>query len=70
MEYRQLGLAGIRVSVAGIGTNRFGSEALPEEEVKNVIDQAQDPGINFLDAATSYQQGHTDEEIGKALKER
>ena len=70
MEYRQLGPAGVRVSAIGIGTNRFGSESLPAEEVKNVIDQALDLGINFLDCANSYQKGRSEETIGKALKGR
>jgi aryl-alcohol dehydrogenase-like predicted oxidoreductase len=29
MEYRQLGRAGVRVSVIGLGTNRFGTAQLP-----------------------------------------
>ena len=70
MEYRQLGSAGVRVSVIGIGTNRFGSPALPATEVKNVIDQALDLGINMLDSANSYQQGRSEEAIGAALKGR
>ena len=31
MEYRQLGPAGVRVSVIGLGTNRFGDKVLPQE---------------------------------------
>ena len=70
MEYRQLGPAGVRVSVIGLGTNRFGSPSLPTEEVKNVIDQALDLGINFLDSANSYAKGRSEETIGAALKGR
>jgi aryl-alcohol dehydrogenase-like predicted oxidoreductase len=29
MEYRQLGSAGVHVSVIGLGTNRFGTAQLP-----------------------------------------
>ncbi len=70
MEYRQLGAAGVRVSAIGVGTNRFGSPSLPTEEVKNVIDQALDLGINFLDSANSYTKGRSEESIGAALKGR
>jgi aryl-alcohol dehydrogenase-like predicted oxidoreductase len=70
MEYRQLGSAGVRVSVIGLGTNRFGSEALPQTEVNNVIDAAQDWGINFIDSANAYQQGRSEETLGVALKGR
>ena len=30
MEYRRLCCAGVRVSVIGLGTNRFGTEQLPQ----------------------------------------
>ena len=36
MEYRQLGPAGVRVSVLGIGTNRFGSKKVPQAEINNI----------------------------------
>jgi len=70
MEYRQLGSAGVRVSVIGIGTNRFGSDALPQSEVNNSIDAALDLGINFIDSANAYQQGRSEETLGHALKGR
>lgn len=70
MEYRRLGKAGGRVSVIGIGTNRFGTEKLPQEEVNKVIDKAIDLGINFLDSANTYTGGRSEETLGKALKGR
>ncbi len=70
MEYRQLGSAGVRVSVIGLGTNQFGSESLPQAEVNNVIDAAQDLGINFVDSANAYQKGRSEETLGVALKGR
>ena len=70
MEYRQLGSAGVRVSVIGLGTNRFGSDALPQKGVNNVIDAALDLGINFIDCANSYQGGRSEETLGEALKGR
>src|SRR5262245_49814821 len=51
MEYRQLGRAGVRVSVLGLGTNRFGSDRLPLAEVSKMLDAALDIGINFIDAS-------------------
>ncbi len=70
MEYRQLGSSGVRVSIIGLGTNRFGSEALPSKEVSRIIDAALDLGINFIDTANSYTNGRSEETLGQALKGR
>ncbi len=70
MEYRQLGRAGVRVSVIGLGTNRFGSASLPQAAVNDVLDAAQDLGINFIDTADTYTQQQSEETLGQALKGR
>ena len=70
MEYRQLGSAGVRISVIGLGTNRFGVAPLQQTEVNSVIDAALDLGINFIDAANTYTQGRAEETLGQALKGR
>lgn len=70
MEYRQLGRAGVRVSVIGLGTNRFGAASLPQNEVNKVIDAAQDLGINFIDSSDTYTQQKSEETLGHALKGR
>ena len=70
MEYRQLGTSGVRVSAIGLGTNRFGSPALPQAGVNAIIDAAVDLGINFIDTSNSYQQGRSEETLGEALKGR
>lgn len=70
MQYRQLGKSGARVSVIGLGTNRFGYAQMPQEEVNRVIDAAVEMGINFLDSADVYQGGCSEETIGAALKGR
>ena len=49
MEYRQLGNSGVRVSVIGLGTNRFGSDKVPRKDVNSIIDAALDLGINHID---------------------
>jgi len=68
MQYRQLGKSGIRVSTIGLGTNRFGHERMPQEEVTRTLDAAVDLGINFLDSADIYTGGRSEETIGVALK--
>ena len=70
MEYRQLGNSGVRVSVIGLGTNRFGSPEVPQPEVNRIIDAATDHGINFIDTANTYQNGASEETLGHALKGR
>jgi aryl-alcohol dehydrogenase-like predicted oxidoreductase len=70
MEVRQLGNAGVRVSVIGLGTNRFGSEAVPQPQVNNIIDAALDVGINLIDTANMYQKGESERTLGQALKGR
>ena len=70
MEYRQLGSAGVRVSVIGLGTNQFGSDMLPQADVNSLLDAAQEMGINFIDSADVYQNGRSEETLGVALKGR
>jgi aryl-alcohol dehydrogenase-like predicted oxidoreductase len=70
MDYRQLGKSGVRVSTIGLGTNRFGTEKMPQSEVNRVIDAAVDAGINFLDSANVYTGGRSEETIGVALRGR
>ncbi|MEJ5223520.1 MAG: aldo/keto reductase [Anaerolineales bacterium] len=70
MEYRQLGKSGVRVSVIGLGTNRFGSDAVSQADVNNMIDAALDLGINFIDTADVYTGGQSETTLGNALKGR
>ncbi|MGH7854273.1 MAG: aldo/keto reductase [Candidatus Binatia bacterium] len=70
MEYRQLGYSGARVSVVGLGTNRFGSPEVPQAEVNKIIDASLDAGINFIDTANVYNEGRSEETLGNALKGR
>ena len=70
MEYRQLGRAGVRVSIIGLGTNRFGTDQLPQAEVNKIIDAALELGVNFIDTANTYVRGRSEETLGQALKGR
>lgn len=69
MQYRQLGNSGVRVSVIGLGTNRFGSK-LDQSGVNDAIDVAIDLGINFIDTADTYAGGKSEETLGNAIKGR
>jgi hypothetical protein len=50
MEYRQLGLTGLKVSLIGLGTMTFG-EQNTEAEAHAQIDRALDCGVNLFDTS-------------------
>lgn len=66
MEYRLLGGTGVRVSPVCLGTMNFGG---PTEEAESVrmIHRALEAGINFFDTANAYNQGRSEQMVGKAL---
>ena len=70
MEYRNLGKSGLKVSAIGLGTNRFGSDAVPQSAVNDMMDAALDLGINFIDSADVYTGGQSEATLGNALKGR
>lgn len=67
MEYRQLGNSGVRVSVIGMGTNRFGNK-VEQADVNRIIDKAIDLGVNFIDTADVYAGTNSETTLGHALK--
>jgi aryl-alcohol dehydrogenase-like predicted oxidoreductase len=69
MEYRQLGKSGVQASVIGLGTNQFGGK-VDQAGVEAIIDTAVDLGINFIDTANVYQEGRSEETLGRALRGR
>ena len=76
MEYTTLGATGLEVSRICLGCMSFGapdrgnhSWTLPEEHSRPLIKQALDLGINFLDTANVYSDGHSEEIVGRALKD-
>ncbi len=69
MDYRQLGRAGVRVSVIGLGTNQFGGK-VDQAGVNEIVHGALDAGINLIDTADVYTSGHSEETLGIALKGR
>ena len=66
MQYRNLGSSGLKVSAIGLGTNQFGGK-VDLETTKNIIAAALEAGVNFIDTADIYQEGRSEENIGKAL---
>jgi len=70
VEYRNLGKSGLKVSVIGLGTNRFGAEHVPQAAVDSMMDVALELGINFIDSADIYTKGQSEITLGNALKGR
>ena len=69
MQYRSLGSSGLKVSAIGLGTNQFGGK-VDLSRTKDIISTALDAGVNLIDTADVYQEGRSEEYIGKALKGR
>lgn len=70
MKYRRLGQSDLRVSVIGIGTWQLGGEwgqTYSAEEVKAILEQASQYGINLLDTAECYGDHLSEELLGRAM---
>ena len=67
MEYRSLGRTGVKVSPFCLGCLLFGGRT-EEAESFRIIDRAIDAGINFFDTANIYNEGRSEEVLGRALK--
>ncbi len=75
MERRSLGDSGIEVSVLALGTWAMGGTVetwgqVDDRESIAAIHQALDLGINLIDTAPVYGLGHSEEIVGKAVRER
>jgi aryl-alcohol dehydrogenase-like predicted oxidoreductase len=64
---RPLGKTGVQVSAIGIGGYHLGS-AKDLQEVKRIVDEAIDAGVNFFDNAWDYHDGRSEEWMGAALR--
>ncbi|MCL8384240.1 aldo/keto reductase [Xanthobacter aminoxidans] len=66
-EYRYLGRSGLKVPKLALGTMMFGG---PTDEATShrIIHKAKEQGFFFLDTADAYQNGRTEEIVGRAVK--
>jgi aryl-alcohol dehydrogenase-like predicted oxidoreductase len=67
MIYRPLGRTGERVSAIGLGGYHIGHPEIEEQESIQLIHQAIDRGINFMDNCWDYNNGVSEIRMGKAL---
>jgi aryl-alcohol dehydrogenase-like predicted oxidoreductase len=71
MEYRSLGRTGVKVSALCLGAMMFGEWGNPDHDDSiEIIHEAMDAGINFIDTADVYSKGESEEIVGRALKGR
>ena len=66
MKYRKLGRTGLMVSCIGFGALPL--PALNQEKANNMLNEALDRGINFIDTARGYKE--SEELIGNAISHR
>ena len=69
MQYRQLGRTGEKVSCIGLGGYHLGAKDVSEELSLRIIRSAIDRGITFMDNSWDYNEGASEERMGKALKD-
>lgn len=74
MRYRRLGNTGLQVSAICLGAMSFGETterawALDEDSSRAIIRRALEAGVNFIDTANVYNEGTSEEFVGRALRE-
>jgi len=65
-HYHRLGASNLRVSRLCLGTMMFG-EQTPDSEAAAIAACAREHGINFIDTADVYNEGRSEEVVGKLL---
>jgi aryl-alcohol dehydrogenase-like predicted oxidoreductase len=73
VQYRKFGTLGWDVSVIGFGAWAIGGDMWgPQDDTESVraLHAALDRGVNFIDTAQGYGKGHSEEIIGRVLRER
>ncbi len=66
MQYRYLGRSGLKVSEICLGTMMFGG-ATNEATSRQIITDAYDKGVNFIDTADIYNKGESERVVGRAI---
>ena len=66
MDTRKLGRSGLHVSPLCLGTMMFGA-ATDEKDSASIIAAARDSGCNFVDTADVYNDGKSEEIVGRAI---
>jgi len=69
VQYRVLGRTGERVSAIGVGGWHLGLPKVDEALAIRIVRTAVDRGLNFMDNSWDYNEGASEERMGKALRD-
>lgn len=72
MKYRTLGKTGFQVSEVGYGAWGIGGKQWlggGDDESQRALRRALELGINFIDTALAYGEGHSEKLVGRAMRE-
>ncbi|MDC6365427.1 MULTISPECIES: aldo/keto reductase [Flavobacteriaceae] len=73
MNYRRLGKTGMDISEISLGTWQVGGKwgsGFDDSLAENIINEAIDAGVNFIDTADVYEAGASEAAVGKMIKSR
>ena len=73
MNYRTLGRTGLKVSEVGYGAWGIGAKqwiGASDDESARALDRAIDLGLNFIDTALAYGDGHSEKIVGQVVRNR
>ncbi len=73
MNYRELGKTGLKISEIGYGSWGIGKSqwlGADDKESIKALHKSIDLGLNFIDTALSYGQGHSEQLVGQVIRER
>lgn len=73
MQYRILGKTGFKISEVSLGTWQVGGkwgQPFSEENAEKTLNRAIDLGVNFIDTADVYGEGHSEAAVARVVKSR
>ncbi|HET6886024.1 MAG TPA: aldo/keto reductase, partial [Rubrobacteraceae bacterium] len=73
MNYRKLGGTGLEVAEVGYGAWGIGKSqwiGAEDDESLRALNRAIDLGLNFIDTALAYGEGHSERLVGQVVRER
>ena len=68
MQYRKLGKTNLMVSAISLGTWQVGGrwgDDFSDANADNILNEAVDVGINFIDTADVYSDGDSEKAVGR-----